>query len=192
MAREFEENDVKIASEHMSKSKKKSNDDEHIKEQLMQAHQSGEIERARSLGVIMAQTFSDAKGEYTFGQDMDETEEIQRERRVLLAFSVAYGFDKYSKNSLISRTALNVFYDALKRLDSDLYEDLNATGAFSFYYLAVRRGGDIEHAVGRTFAMLCSCDGDAVAAELGEALFCRFYSIVKENVVKLELDKNDK
>ena len=53
------------------------------------------------------------------------------------------------------------------------------TGAFSFYYLAFRRGGEIDRRIGQTFAMLCSHDGDPIFQELGEALYCWFLSVVK-------------
>ena len=50
---------------------------------------------------------------------------------------------------------------------------------FSFYYLAFRRGNDVERRIGQTFAMLCSHDGDPIYQELGEALYCWFLSEVK-------------
>ena len=188
----YDDGDIKIAGEP----DRRPVCAEDIGRELEKAQKSGELARARTLGVVMAQTFAglgQAGAALLPGvcpevkPDAAPEPEILREQRILMVFAVAYGFDKFTRNSLISRTALNVFYDTLKTIDSGLYEDLNSSGAFSFYYLAVRRGGDIERAVGSTFAMLCSRDGDAVLTELGEALFCRFCSVVTEKVELLGL-----
>ena len=60
-------------------------------------------------------------------------------------------------------------------------------GAFSFYYLAYRRGSEVERRIGQTFAMLCSHDGDPIYQELGEALYCWFLSVVKEEAENLKI-----
>ncbi|MDR1892268.1 MAG: hypothetical protein LBQ48_04605 [Oscillospiraceae bacterium] len=187
----YDDGDVKIAGVPSVKPTPA----EDIGRELEKAKKSGELSRARALGVIMAQAFAGLGQAGTallpgagHGADAERETEMLREQRILMAFAVAYGFDKFTRNGLVSRTALNVFYDTLKTIDGGLYEDLNSSGAFSFYYLAVRRGGDIERAVGSTFAMLCSRDGDAVLTELGEALFCRFCSAVKEKVKLLSVE----
>ena len=71
--------------------------------------------------------------------------------------------------------------DTIRAKDADLYKTSADTGAFSFYYLAFRRGGEVDRRIGQTFAMLCSHDGDPIFQELGEALYCWFLSAVKNS-----------
>ena len=56
------------------------------------------------------------------------------------------------------------------------------SGAFSFYYLAYRRGNEVDRRIGQTFAMLCAHDGDPIYQELGEAIYCWFISRVSKKL----------
>ena len=102
------------------------------------------------------------------------------QRRMLLSFTATVGFEQLSPDDTIAGIAQKSFLDTVKRTDAELYSTSGDTGAFSFYYLAFRRGGDIERRIGQTFAMLCSHDGDPIYHELGEALYCWFLSVVKQ------------
>ncbi len=102
------------------------------------------------------------------------------QRRLLLSFTATIGFAEYAENDDLDGVAQKSFLDTLKMEDKGLYETAQDTGAFSFYYLAFRRGGDTVRRIGQTFAMLCSHDGDPIYQELGEALYCWFLSVVKE------------
>ena len=104
------------------------------------------------------------------------------QRRLLLSFTATVGFEEYIKNDTLCGIAQKSFLDALNKHSRELYLSSSDTGAFSFYYLAFRRGGDIERRIGQTFAMLCSHDGDPIFQELGEALYCWFSSVVKKAV----------
>lgn len=106
--------------------------------------------------------------------------EMAVQRRLLLSFTATIGFEIYAMDDSLGGVAQKSFIDTVKKYSLQLYETSQDTGAYSFYYLAFRRGGDIERRIGQTFAMLCSHDGDPIYQELGEALYCWFLSVVKK------------
>ena len=114
-------------------------------------------------------------------------QEMIIQRRMLLSFTATIGFEQLAKDDTLSGIAQNSFLDTIKKRDPELYGTSGDTGAFSFYYLAFRRGGDTERRIGQTFAMLCSHDGDPIFQELGEALYCWFLSIVKSSAQQFNM-----
>ena len=137
------------------------------------------VEKARKWGEAVAVKFiADAKE----NEDPRRVNNLEMiiQRRMLLSFTATVGFEQLSPDDTIAGIAQKSFLDTVKRADSELYRTSGDTGAFSFYYLAFRRGGDIERRIGQTFAMLCSHDGDPIYHELGEALYCWFLSVVKQ------------
>lgn len=167
--------DMKIAGERPS-------DD--IKRQ--QSSLSGDAEaspeltaKARAVGKAVAETYIND----VLNQDATiENGQLVLQRKLLLSFTATIGFEQYIKNDSLAGVAQKSFLDAIKSADRELYKSSSDTGAFSFYYLAFRRGNDIERRIGQTFAMLCSHDGDPIFEELGEALFCWFSSVVRKTV----------
>ncbi len=115
------------------------------------------------------------------GDDFSDHEMIIQ-RRLLLSFTATVSFEEYIGDDALCKIAQKSFLEALSQHSKDLYLTSSDTGAFSFYYLAYRRGGDIERRIGQTFAMLCSHDGDPIFQELGEALYCWFSSVVRDSV----------
>lgn len=110
--------------------------------------------------------------------------ELLLQRKLLLSFAATVGFETYISDETLAGVAQKSFMDYLKSSSDDDYRSSSDTGAFSFYYLAFRRGDDVERRIGQTFAMLCSHDGDPIFQELGEALYCWFLSVVKDTVTK--------
>lgn len=135
--------------------------------------------KAKLIGKAVAEQFIDAVN--SEGEEDSKDFELQLQRRLLLSFTATVGFEKYLEDSLAG-VAQKSFLDSLKAKSEELYLTSSDTGAFSFYYLAYRRGLDIERRIGQTFAMLCSHDGDPIFQELGEALYCWFLSVVGRTI----------
>ncbi len=108
--------------------------------------------------------------------------EMLLQRRLLLSFTATVGFERYIESDSLSGIAQKSFLDTVRSHSDELYKTSSDTGAFSFYYLAYRRGTETERRIGQTFAMLCSHDGDPIFQELGEALYCWFSSVVRDEV----------
>lgn len=110
--------------------------------------------------------------------------EMLTQRRMLLSFAASIGFETLTSHEALGGLAQKSFLDTVKKNDPKHYVTAEDNGAFSFYYLAFRRGSDVERRIGQTFAMLCSHDGDPIYQELGEALYCWFLSVVKDAAVE--------
>ena len=172
--------DIKIAGNKPSLSIKKNNDlsnnDADIPTEI--------VSSAKKLGEIVATEFCKASDAYSNAvEDSDNNMLIQR--LLLLSFTATISFDKYLKNEVVAGIAQKSFLKTVKNTSNELYKYTSDTGAFSFYYLAYRRGSEVERRMGQTFAMLCSHDGDPIYQELGEVLFCWFSSLIKTNTEKI-------
>lgn len=141
------------------------------------------INSAKKLGELVALEFCKASDAYPNAvEEPDNNMIIQR--LLLLSFTVTVSFDKHLKNEAVAGIAQKSFLKTVKNTSSELYKYTSDTGAFSFYYLAYRRGSDVERRMGQTFAMLCSHDGDPIYQELGEVLYCWFSSLIETAVDK--------
>ena len=145
------------------------------------------LDAARSIGSGLAERTKQAER----GFELDIDDDLLLQRRLLLCFAVSTGLEEYAKTVEIARTALNTFYDTLKRSDPEFYDDIGSSGSLSFYYLAKRQQGDTVRRIGQTFAMLCGKDGDPVCQELGEALYCRYIDMVRQLLAQLALDRDE-
>lgn len=145
------------------------------------------LDAARSIGAGLAQRTRQAER----GFELDIDDDLLLQRRLLLCFAVSTGLEDNAKTVQVARTALNSFYDTLKRSDPEFYDDIGSSGSLSFYYLAKRQSGDPVRRIGQTFAMMCGQDGDPVCQELGEALYCRYINMVRELLEQLALGKDE-
>lgn len=176
--------DIKIAGSSPSQALRRKAESD-ASAQLAAAKQSGELERAHQLGKKLAQKLLTRDADVILGL---EAHEDVANRVNLLAFTATVGFQKHCRNALVAASAYGAFYEEIKRCDPALYDALSDAGVFSFYYLAYRRGNDVERRMGQTYAMLCGMDGDPVHQELGEALYCHFSALVRDEIEKLKLE----
>lgn len=153
-----------------------SNETEYNKEKS-----NGNINRARALGQTVAEEFVNVcrKDELTLSEN--DSEQLVTQRILLLSFTVMVGLEQFCPNITLANASRSAFFDKLYELDRELFDKSSDTGAFSFYYLSFRRGSEVERRIGQTFAMLCLHDGDPIYQELGEALYCWFFSLVENN-----------
>ncbi len=150
--------------------------------QLEEQKANGNLSRARRLGAILADEISSVEG------DSRTTDSVLlTQRRILLAFAVEIGLEELLPNSLLTQTAQNIFYNSLQTTSPQFYDDLQASGAFSFYYLCVRDGrGPEDEQVGETFASLCGRKGDPAYCQMGRDLYRHFSGQVQYFVDTLE------
>ncbi len=173
MRRLFEDKDIKIVGDNPSESVRI------YREQELNALKCSEekISNAKSFGAHIANEFFKAASAYTDAvEDSDFGMYVQR--LYLLSFTVSASFENCIKSDEIVGVAQKSFLDTVNKNHPEIYKYTSDTGAFSFYYLAFRRGGDLERRIGQTFAMLCSHDGDPIYQELGEVLYCWFSSLI--------------
>lgn len=164
--------DIKIAGDKPSRDVKKN-----IEKSSEAKPDKAAVSNAKKWGKAVALKFAEDAAESAVGEANGE---MLIQRRLLLSFTATVGFEHLCKSDTLSGIAQKSFLDTLRSTDSELYASSEDTGAFSFYYLAFRRGGETERRMGQTFAMLCSHDGDPIYQELGEALYCWFLSEVRK------------
>lgn len=182
----YSDNDIKIAGDKPSVDIKKN------RESAVSAPnepKAQDIKNAKELGKIIAEKFIKDARETAVSDDLADASDFEMiiQRRLLLSFAATVGFEEYCGDDALAGIAQKSFIDTVKQTDEELYKSSSDTGAFSFYYVAYRRGSEIERRMGQTFAMLCAHDGDPVYQELGEALYCWFMSAVKNSAKELNL-----
>ncbi len=176
--------DMKIAGDKPSKDIKNRAGEKGEQRELSKE----QIKAAGEVGKTVARQFlADAAKDLPPGENEDPAMMLQR--RLLLSFAATVGFEQYCGDDALAGIAQKSFLDTVKTEDAQLYRSSADTGAFSFYYLAYRRGSEIDRRMGQTFAMLCSHDGDPVYQELGEALYCWFLSVVRKAAITGGLTK---
>ena len=143
---------------------------------------SEQIKGAKAVGKKVAESFI-ADAETEVSEEFRDYDMILQ-RRLLLSFTATAGFEKYISDDTLVGVAQKSFLETLNKHSSELYKTSSDTGAFSFYYLAFRRGSEVDRRIGQTFAMLCSHDGDPIFQELGEALYCWFLSVVRKAITE--------
>ncbi len=173
----YSDNDIKIAGDRPSEQIKKSRE-ARVNDGCGPDKET--IKKARAWGKAVALKFiEDAHTSMNDGNEAVNGEMLVH-RLMLLSFTATVGFEQLCKDDTLIGIAQKSFLDTIKGADSELYKTSADTGAYSFYYLAFRRGGEVDRRIGQTFAMLCSHDGDPIFQELGEALYCWFLSVVKK------------
>ncbi len=178
----YSDNDIKIAGDKPSVTILKNQPIQDTK-----TLSAEEIKSAKLWGEAVAKKFIKDISDSEVGE-RDSNLEMLSQRRMLLSFAASVGFEELCDEAL-GGLAQKSFLDTLKKNDPKHYVTAEDNGAFSFYYLAFRRGTDIERRIGQTFAMLCSHDGDPIYQELGEALYCWFLSVVKSSAEELGIIK---
>ena len=182
----YSDNDIKIAGDKPSVDVKKN------RESTVSAPKEADeqaVKNAKELGRIIAEKFIKDARDAKASEDLSDLSDFEMiiQRRLLLSFTATVGFEEYCGNDALAGIAQKSFIDTVKKTDNELYKSSSDTGAFSFYYVAYRRGREIDRRMGQTFAMLCAHDGDPVYQELGEALYCWFMSAVKSSAKQLGL-----
>lgn len=180
----YDDKDIKIAGNRPSDSIRRNNLSAVADDLLPEA----QVTAAKELGVFVADKFSQACNAYSDAvEDADADMFIQR--ILLLSFTVTATLESCLSSDSVAGIAQKSFLDTVKNKYSSIYSHTSDTGAFTFYYLAFRRGSDVDRRMGQTFAMLCGHDGDPIYQELGEVLYCWFSSIVLEAAEKFGLNK---
>lgn len=175
----FEDRDIKIAGEKPSESVRK-NRESGAAADISKIGEDAAL--GKKIGAAVADEFMKA-GVVAFADPENDDSYMMMQRLLLLSFTVTVGLEQLCRNDTVAGIAQKTFLDKLKREAPELYDYTSDTGAFSFYFLAYRRGTEVVRRIGQTFAMLCSHDGDPIYQELGETLYCWFYSVI-EKIVK--------
>ena len=169
--------DIKIARPGSIKSSGRNEKAHSVSEEYDRENAKGNTIKAKTLGAQLAKEVIENINTFTMENEESGNGEMRIQRGILMTFAATISLENDVASTVVSQAAKNSFNSELEKKAPSLYKAVSDSGAFSFYYLAYRRGTEIDRRIGQTFAMLCSHDGDPVYQELGEAIYCWFRSL---------------
>lgn len=90
--------------------------------------------------------------------------------RVLLTFTAEYSIQKNVPVDFLADTTSAAMYEYLKTNESGYYNNISDGAAFTFYLLALKKGGDAATNIGEQFSMLCNISWQEII-DLGKRIF---------------------
>lgn len=131
---------------------------------------SGNMQKASALGEAVAKSFREAAEKDELlnianGCGVELSRSIKNQAIILSVFTAEYAFNRFLNDPILSTTAVSKLYDTLTKDSPELYNNLLASTAFSFYYMNIDVEDINTDAIGKTFAELCNDNSN-------KALFC--------------------
>ena len=184
------ENDVKI---YKSKNEldNGSNEISRALDEVITHRVNGNIDKARKLGEILA-TIS-PNGEDGIVVDLKDhlapryfVQDILYQIKVLLVFACETVLQIDVPVSIVSTTALATMYENIEKTSPGFYDNLKNGAAFTFYYLAVQKGGNLSENIGEAFAMLCSVKNKEGFVNAGKTVWNLAVDIIEKEIEKAD------
>lgn len=147
---------------------------------------NGNMEKATMLGEKLATVVPEEEfPEDTAGLNNKELMQL----RALMAFTAQISLHKYMPHTMLSSQAINAMYAAVNATSPGFFSNISDGSSFTFYYLSVRKKGDIGKEIGKNYAMLCDRDGDPKFIALGSKIFAETESYVYELVERFAFEE---
>ena len=86
----------------------------------------------------------------------------------------------------VSTTAISSMYERIRVLSPGFYDNISNGAAFTFYYLAIQKGGDLSSHIGEAFAMLCSVKNKDGFVEAGKTVWNLAVDIISKEIEKAD------
>jgi hypothetical protein len=173
-----DDSDVKIFTSSAAGEDKEAEDFILIAEQLDAQRANGNIAKAKALGEKLAHLTPENEPIKSIIGDRILAPNILYQIRVLMVFAMHTTIHSSLHLPMLYSTAVNSMYDRLIKDSQGFYDNISDGAAFTFYYLALRKGADTQRNIGEMFAMLCSKEGSEKVVELGAVI----YKIITEKV----------
>ncbi|MBQ7638479.1 MAG: hypothetical protein IJS90_06240 [Clostridia bacterium] len=182
----FDDSDMKIVGEKKAVQEDSSEFQGYLDESSKQ-HFNGNAAKAKALGMNIVSSFSYKAApaelvQFVIEQGIKPTDDIMLQVRYLSVFAAEYCLGRFLPSPFLSDVAKSAMYDVLMEYSPDFYDSLARSGAFSFYYLALRTSDDTCGAVGNQFAVLCGREGEGSFEALGKKLFELSVSVYKKAI----------
>lgn len=152
---------------------------------------NGNIDKARHLGAVLA-TITPT-GDEGLVVDLKShlaskffVQDILYQIKVLLVFACETILQMDIPVELLSNTAIASMYDAIETASPGFYSNIANGAAFTFYYLAVKKGGDLSENIGEAFAMLCGVKNKDSFIPAGKTVWNIAVDIVTKEIEKAD------
>jgi len=152
----MDDKDIKI----FTKEKKDDKFDEvGLISKMNEERSNGNIDKSKKLGSALSSLFLDEKALTLKLRPITGDREFPRttvfQMRILMFFAAEYQINSLLPNNILRNTAINVLYDDIHDNAGEFYNEFSDGAEYSFYYLAVRKSGDVSRNMGSCFSMLC-------------------------------------
>ena len=189
------ENDVKI---YLSKKEMNKNASEFAGnfDAVMRHRANGNIDKARRLGAALATIAPTSDGDGIFVNLKDHlspkffVQDILYQIRVLLVFACETILQIELPSELLSTTAISSMYHAIEERTPGFYSNISNGAAYTFYYLAVQKGGDISENIGEAFAMLCSVKNKESFVLAGKTVWNIAVDVIEKEIEKADIQES--
>ena len=186
------DNDVKI---YVSKKEmnKRGSDLSGAFDDVIKHRANGNIDKARKVGEALATITPTDNGEGIVLNLKDHlppkyfTQDILYQMKVLLVFACETLLQIEIPVSIVSTAAITAMYEKIEKLSPGFYDNISNGAAFTFYYLALQKGGDISANIGEAFAMLCSVKNKEGFVLAGSTVWNMAVDIIEKEIDKAEL-----
>ena len=173
-----DDRDIKI---YVKKSVAEANEFQSINDEIQVHIANGNVDKAIALGQEMAK-IKPADGMFDLG-GLNMTSALLYQLRVLLTFTAEYTIQNKIGIETLAKSASSAMYDYLKANESGYYDNISDGAAFTFYLLALKKGGNEAENIGNQFSMLCNISWQEIA-ELGKRVYIQaseyFDKMIKE------------
>ena len=189
------ENDVRI---YISKKEMNKNASEFAGnfDEVMRQRSNGNIDKARRLGASLATIAPTGEGGGIFVNLKDHlspkffVQDILYQIRVLLVFACETLLQIELPTELLSTTAIASMYHAMEEDMPGFYSNISNGAAFTFYYLAIQKGGDISENIGEAFAMLCAVKNKESYVLAGKTIWNIAVDIIEKEIEKADIKES--
>ncbi len=152
---------------------------------------NGNIDKAKKLGTALAQI--SPIGDEPLSLNLKEhvpqkflTADMLYKIKVLIVFACETLLQIEIPVSILSTTAITSMYDEIERQSPVLYSNISSGAAFSFYYLAFQKGGDVCENVAEAFAMLCEVKNKDGFVSVGKIIWNRAAQLIEQEIEKAD------
>ncbi len=183
------ENDVKIYNSK-SELNKSGSDLTSAFDAVIVHRTNGNLDKARALGEILATITPTGSGDGIIVDLKDHlapkyfAPDILYQIKVLLVFACETLLQIEVPVSVVSTTAITAMYDKIKNLSPGFYDNISNGAAFTFYYLAIQKGGELSQNIGEAFAMLCGVKNKEGFVNAGKTVWNIAVDIVEKEIEK--------
>lgn len=183
MAINREDSDIKIFG-----APENENENEFLQqiEALDHHRQNGNMQKARALGVQLYELATRDMDKASY-RDPDFSEgKLLIKAGVLSLFSTEAALNMYLPSTQLSTVAISEMHRLLAKTESPVYAKIMESPAYSFYFLSIRKGGDVAGEIGKAFAEHCRHEGEEKYIAEGRYI----YETVTQEVQK-QIDRMD-
>ncbi len=174
-----DDRDIKI---YVKKSTTETSEFRSLTEEIRAHIDNGNRDKAIALGEKMARVKPEDNIVDLSGFNL--TSALLYQIRVLLTFIAEYSVQKNIAVDFLSDTASSAMYDYFKANERGYYDNISDGGAFTFYLLALKKGGDPVQNIGEQFSMLCGISWPEIV-DLGKRIYTdgtRYFENMIESV----------